>query len=126
MVSDRAATSLGLVVARGDREAVPLKPRIAAALKDLYRQLGDGCRRTDAGWGYRPIDNALLKLGSEGEEILRGFVEQTTDRLLAEHVWRSLFIRQDNGTYSEVTEPEDEEAFRHYPAWLSPRIDKVK
>ena len=118
VVADRAATSLGLVCQRHEEETDPLRPQVLAALKDLYAQLGDGCRRADAEWGYRPVGNALLKLGSEGESVLRQFMEQTTDRRLADQAWRSLYIRQDNGTFSEVTEQENEAALKQRPAWL--------
>ena len=66
VVSDRAATSLGLLIERSDREALEDRAMIAEALKSLYSQLGDGCARSDAEWGYRPVGNALLKLGADG------------------------------------------------------------
>lgn len=118
VVADRAATSLGSILERSEKEIAPLRDRIAVALRDLYVQLGDGCRRVDAEWGYRPVGNALLKLGAPGEDILREFMAQTRDRRLAEQAWRSLCIRQDNGRFSEVTEAENEEAYRQRPAWL--------
>jgi hypothetical protein len=118
VVSDRAATSLGLIIERKEPEVEPLRERMSVALRDLYAILGDGCARADADWGYRPVGNALLKLGEAGEKILRGFMYQNRDRRLAEQAWKSLYIRQDNGRYSEVTEAENDEAFRHRPAWL--------
>ncbi len=118
VVADRAATSLGLIAARGEAEIAPLRPRIVAALQQLYTQFGGGCTRADADWGYHPVGNALLKLDKDGEAVLEGFREQTKDRRLADLVWRSLWIRQDNGTFSEVTEAENEVAIRACPAWL--------
>lgn len=119
VVADRAATSLGLIAARGEAEVEPLRPRIVAALQQLYAQFGDGCTRVDADWGYRPVGNAMLKLGKDGEAVLQGFMEQTKDRRLADLAWRSLWIRQDNGTFSEVTEAENEAAMKARPAWLN-------
>ncbi|HPA19115.1 MAG TPA: HEAT repeat domain-containing protein [Verrucomicrobiae bacterium] len=118
VVSDRAATSLGLIAERKEPDVEPLRERMWVALRELYAKLGDGCARADADWGYRPIGNALLKLGEPGEKILRGFMDQDRDRRLAEQAWKSLYIRQDNGRFSEVTEAENDEAFRHRPAWL--------
>lgn len=115
VVSDRAATSLGAIAARRAKEVEPLRPRILEALEKLYAKLGTGCQRSDADWGYRPVGNALLKLGPEGEKVLQAFMEQRCDRRLAEFAWKSLWIRQDNGTFSEVTEKENEQAFRHRP-----------
>ena len=113
VVSDQAAKSLGKIVALGQQETEPLRPRISAGLRELYAKFGDGCRRTDAEWGYRPVGNALLKLGPEGEHILQAFVDQRQDRRLAFLAWKSLYIRQDNHSFSEVTEKENEEAFKH-------------
>ena len=61
VVSDQAAKSLGKIVALGQQEIEPLRPRIAAGLRELYAKFGEGCRRTDAEWGYRPVGNALIE-----------------------------------------------------------------
>jgi hypothetical protein len=117
-VSDRAATSLGVILASHLPETEPLRARIGAGLRDLYAKLGDGCPRSDADWGYRPVGNALLKLGPEGEQILQTFLDQKQDRQLALQAWKSLWIRKDTKTFSEVTEKENDVAFEHLPAWL--------
>jgi HEAT repeat protein len=117
-VSDRAATSLAMIVTTKTPEVEALRSRIAARLGELYAKLGDGCTRSDAEWGYRPVGNALLKIGPEGEQILQGFMDQQQDRQLALEAWKTLWIRQDTKTFSEVTEKENDESFRHLPAWL--------
>lgn len=118
VVSDRAATSLGMVAARNEPAIASLRDPMINALRDLYAKLGDGCERSDADWGYRPAGNALLKFGEPGERILHAFLEQKQDRRLADQAWKNLYIPQDNGRFSEVTEKENDEAFRHRPAWL--------
>ncbi len=115
VVSDRAATSLGVIATSRAKELDPLRPKILEALKNLYAKLGAGCQRADADWGYRPVGNALLKLGTDGEKVLQAFMDQRRDMRLAEFAWKSLWIRQDNGTFSEVTEKENEEAFKKRP-----------
>jgi hypothetical protein len=115
VVSDQAAKSLGLIAARQQVETAPLRPRIAAGLSQLYGKLGDHCRRADAEWGYRPVGNALLKLGADGEKILQAFIDQRQDHRLALSAWKSLYIRQDNHSFSEVSEQENEQAFEHLP-----------
>lgn len=120
VVSDRAARSLGVIVGRAQAEIEPLRPRIAAGLKSLFTKLGDGCRRVDADWGYRPVGNALLKLGPEGQKILEAFLAQRTNRRLAFLAWKTLWVRQEAGTFSEVSEKENAEAFRQLPEWARP------
>jgi len=118
VTADRAATSLAAILARKHKETSDRLPAAVKALADLYARLGDGCTRADADWGYRPVGNALLKLGEPGEAVLKQFMVQTTDRRLADQAWRSLFIRQDNGGFSEVSEADNEAAFKLRPAWL--------
>jgi hypothetical protein len=121
VVSDRAAVSLAEIVGRKEAEGPELRARFVAALKELFGRLGDGCKRADADWGYRPVGNALLAMGLEGEAVLRGFMDQTKDRRLAEFAWKTLYIRQKPNSFSEVTEKENEEAFKMRPPWLDKR-----
>jgi HEAT repeat protein len=121
VVSDRAATSLAVIITQHQSEIDPLRSAVAAELRNLYGRLGDGCRRADAEWGYRPVGDALLKLGPEGEQILKAFLAQTHDRRLALQAWKSLYIRHDSQAFSEITEKENEEAFRHLPTFLRHR-----
>ena len=89
------------------------------ALKELYGRLGEDCKRVDAEWGYRPVGNALLAMGPEGEAVLKDLMTRTRDRRLADCAWKSLYIRQKPNSFSEVTEKEDEEVFRMRPAFLN-------
>jgi 3-methyladenine DNA glycosylase AlkD len=117
VISDRAATSLAMIATRRhEKEIEPLRPRMIEALKNLYAKLGDGCARTDADWGYRPVGNALLKFGADGERVLQGFMDQRKDRRLAEQAWKSLYVRLDNGAFNETCEKENEEAMKRRPA----------
>ena len=75
-------------------------------------------RNIDHDWGYRPVGNALLAFGKKGEAILQSFIDQTTDRKLAINAWKSLYIRQKPGLFSEVTEKENAAAMRQRPLFL--------
>lgn len=119
VVSARAATSLEVVLKRGESTVSPLRPRILEALKILYAKLGDkSAGRVDADWGYRPMGNALLACGPEGESVLREFMNQSTDVKLAEISWKTLYIRQYPNSFNEVTEKENAEAMRMRPKSL--------
>ncbi|MFZ2639922.1 MAG: HEAT repeat domain-containing protein [Verrucomicrobiia bacterium] len=128
VVSDRAATSLAMIATRRhEKEIEPLRPRMIEALKDLYAKLGDGCARADADWGYRPVGNALLKFGADGERVLQEFMEQRKDRRLAEQAWKSLYVRLDNGVFNETCEKEADEAFKKMPVFSRDlRVDPAK
>lgn len=121
VVNNRAATSLGAIIARNDDAVRSLGPQVLEGLKKAYARLGDGNGRADAEWAYRPVGNALLKFGPEGEAVLRAFMEQTSDKRLAEQAWKSLYIRKETSQFSMVTEKENQEAFRRRPAILRSR-----
>jgi uncharacterized lipoprotein YddW (UPF0748 family) len=117
VVANRAATSLAALAVRRQKENEPLRPRIIEVLKALFAKCGDGCARADADWGYRAVGNALLRLKPEGEAVLQEFMDQRKDRRLAGLAWKTLHIRQDRGTFSEVTEKENDEAFKKRPVF---------
>jgi HEAT repeat protein len=119
VVSDRAATSMSIIIACKEPELASLIAPIREALRELYAKLGDRCTRADVDWGYRPVGNALLAMGPDGEADLRNFMLQTSDRHLAESAWKTLYIRQKPFSYSEITKKENDEAFKMRPAFLN-------
>ncbi|MBN2455864.1 MAG: HEAT repeat domain-containing protein [Sedimentisphaerales bacterium] len=118
MVSDTAARALGMIAARNEESINPLRPKMLAALEKLFAKLGDGCKRADAEWGYRPVGNALVAMGEEGQAILKKFMNQKEDFKLAEQAWKSLYIRQRPHPFWPVTEEENAEAFKKRPEWV--------
>jgi len=115
VVQDRAAVALGRLMFLKDPETVPMKPQVLETLAALFKKFGDGCARPDAEWGFRPVGNALLALGPEGEAALGSFMSQKTDKRLADLAWRVLWLRQKPGELCPVTEQEDKEAFAKRP-----------
>lgn len=119
VVSTRSATSLAEIIARNEPEIAPLKPEIAAALEKQFRSYGAGSKRPDADWGYRPVGNALIACGNDGTQFLQSLIDgETEDPELAIKAWKSLYIRKAPNSFSEVTEKENEEAFRRRPRVL--------
>lgn len=110
VMANEACSALG--------ENIVRTPEILAALQARYALFGDGYSEVDHDWGYRPVGNALLAYGAEGEAILQHFIDQTTDRQLAINAWKSLYIRQQPGQFSEVTEKEHAEAMKRRPSFL--------
>jgi HEAT repeat protein len=75
-----AVKTLGAVAA-----AIPADKSAAAlsALERLFRQYGDGCRRSDAAWGWRVVGGAILAFGDPGKRSLEAMRTQKQDRWLA-------------------------------------------
>jgi hypothetical protein len=97
--------------------------RALDALVDQFRQFGDGSKRPDLDWGFRPVGNAILAFGAEGGKRLQAIIDRKTDRQLAELAWQVLYIRQAADRYCTLPDAEEENAdiFRAHP-----RSDLVK
>jgi len=52
-------------------------------LSDLFREYGDGCRRSDAAFGWRVVGNAMLQFHEPGAAMLEDLRSRTEDRWLA-------------------------------------------
>ncbi len=115
---NEACVALGEAITRNDASVADLKEQIRNVLRDRFEHLGDGYTNVDSEWAFRPVGNALLAFGAEGETILQRFIDQDADRQLAINAWKSLYIRQSPGTYSEVTERQNTEAMRQRPLFL--------
>ena len=123
-VANRAATSLAKIVQRDEPGVRLLRSEILSALERLFREMGDSCKRSDREWGYRPVGEALLACGAEGELLLNKLMAQTQDRRLSELAWRVLYIREKAGenNFNIITEKEDEAAFRARPDWMKTNL----
>jgi HEAT repeat protein len=118
VVNNRAATALAEIIRRNDPAVAALRPKVLAALGKAYQRLGDGCSREDADWGYRPVGNAILAFGDEGEAVLRRFMLQRKDVRLAEQAWKSLCVRKEMARFDLVTEEENRRDFAQRPPSL--------
>ncbi|MBN2455625.1 MAG: hypothetical protein JXB29_03665 [Sedimentisphaerales bacterium] len=118
VISDKAATMLGVIAARNEDELEPLRVKMIAALDKLFAKLGSDCKRKDAEWGYRPVGNALVAMGAEGQAVLEKFMNQTKDFKLAEQAWKVLHLRQKGRGFSVYTEEEYDQAFANRPEWV--------
>lgn len=80
----------------------------------FFRQYGDGCRRSDAAWGWREVGNAILSWGDEGTKWLDAMIDDHGNRRLAENAWRVAYLRQQDG-YAPLTLEEDRKAHGRHP-----------
>ncbi len=127
VMANQACVSLGETVKRNAPASRPLRGKILSTLRKRYEGFGDNYTVADADWGYRPVGNALLAFGREGEAILQAFIDQQRDRRLAISAWKSLYIRQKPGRFSWVTEKENEEAMHRRPLFLKrPLVPRIR
>jgi len=114
-VSQRAAQVLGKKVGL-DPAAQAVRRQIVVALGALYTKLGENdCSRSDCDWGYRPVGDALLAMGQEGEDQLRTFYNQWEKPRLAEMAWLSLYMPQITNDFTVMTEEEYDAVFEKRP-----------
>jgi hypothetical protein len=99
----RAATALG-------ERATALPPafgdQVFAALRGLFETYGDGCKRSDAGWGGRVVGMALQRFGERGQKALEGWRDQRQDRWLAWAAYLVLHVPQNPHVALTFTEEE--------------------
>ncbi len=113
-VVNRAAVSLGKVLARNESELKPMRPRILEALLTAFRRHSDP-KRSDHDWGWRVVGNAILEFGDEGADALREIRDQQEDQRLAELAWRVVDLPQKTAMFSDVTVEENEAAMERRP-----------
>ncbi len=114
VVVNRAATSLGKVVARTETELKSIRPEIFDALLAAFRRHSDATL-ADHDWGWRVVGNAILEFGDEGAGALREIRDQKDDMRLAELAWRVVDLTQKTATFSDVTVEENEAAMARRP-----------
>jgi HEAT repeat protein len=84
-------------------------------LLTLFKKYGDGCSRSDADWGWRPVGNSILCFGDVGRAELQKIIDEDQDQRLAELAWRVVYLRQRVMSYCPSTEAEDALAHLHRP-----------
>jgi HEAT repeats len=113
-VTNRAAASLGKLVALKQAETGPLRPKILAALTAAFEKHSDA-KRADADWGWRPVGNAMLECGEEGAAALRRIRDQRADARLAGLAWQVVDLPQRSHAFSVVSPEENEAAMKRRP-----------
>ncbi len=141
IIQDRAATSLAvalvpastvkprlglessikiLAAPNGPLTSFPLnaaQERGLRALVGTFQRFGDGSKRKDWEWGFRPVGNAILAFGAEGGRRLQAMIDQKTDRQLADRAWQVLNIREGMENFCLVPGADEMNAqiYRTYP-----------
>jgi len=91
-----------------------MKQRVFDKLMLRYQEFGDGCKRTDYDWGWRPIGE-VIRDGFETQgktamlDILNG--ENTQ---LAQLTWR-VFFQPNDDQWHPIAREDMERRYRFYP-----------
>lgn len=104
-VQGRAATDMASLL-RADLLTVEQAEAAYATLRQRFREYGDGCTRSDSGWGWRPVGMALLACGDRGRKALEAFRDQRQDVWLAWAAYEVLHIPQAPSTHILCDEAE--------------------
>lgn len=109
-----------LATPTGTLASFPLSPaqeRGLGALVKTFQRFGDGSKRIDLEWGFRPVGNAILAFGAEGGRRLQAMIDQKADRQLADRAWQVLNVRQGMENFIPVPGADEENAkiYRTYP-----------
>lgn len=71
------------------------KQTILKILSTLFSNYGDGCKSSDAAFGWRPIGNTMVALNPYGKLELEKFLNQKNDKWLAWLAYEVLYLKQD-------------------------------
>ena len=99
---DDPATTVQLEAARGLGVLAPSMSssnatRSLALLFRLFGEYGDGCKRTDAAWGWRVVGNAIAAFGEQGRQRLEALRTQGNDKWIAWAAYQVLYVPQLDG-----------------------------
>lgn len=109
-VQSRAAKTLIGMVPKMTPE---MKQRVFDKLLASYKEFGDGCKRTDADWGWRPIGEALCDgFGAQGKEALLSILNGSSSEL-AKLTWMVLF--QPDEEWILIRQADMERRYRFHP-----------
>lgn len=86
-----------------------------AALSKAFSRFTSSYDAIDRDWGFRSVGNAMLAFGPEGEAALAVHMK-STDAVLARRAFEVLHLRQRPTSFSEVSEAENDAAFKLLPA----------
>lgn len=105
-----AATLMGMM----SKLPAETKQRVFDKLMLRYQEFGEGCKRTDHDWGWRPIGEALRDgFGAQGKiallELLNG---KSTE--LAKLTWR-VFFQPNDDQWHPILREDMERRYRFYP-----------
>ncbi|MEX1232169.1 MAG: HEAT repeat domain-containing protein [Planctomycetaceae bacterium] len=117
-VQVRAAVSYTAMHARLEDDD-PARAEALALAIGFFKQYGDDGERTDRGWGWRILGNAILLFGPAGKSALEEVMSHVDDRALSERAWKILYLKQGDQFY-HITPEEDAAAHEKHP-WLKPR-----
>ena len=114
-VRNRAAIALRTGFQSHSRWVSRRQRAAVAALTKCFGQFAQAGQRPDADWSFRPVGNSLLALGPRGREALQGFMDQRSDKRLADFAWRILHVPQTGWRYVRCTEAEAAKGYRLHP-----------
>jgi len=111
LVADEPSVTVQLHLAYGLgylQESVDVAERREALdrLVRLFREYGDGSRRSDAAYGWRLVGNALHQFGPAGDEALEGMRAQREDKWLAWLAYEVLYMPQRSAKIELISEAE--------------------
>lgn len=116
-----AAYSLSRQQATESESLTEEQAGVVQKLKEMFALYGDGDDRADAAWAWRPIGEALVRMGPVGIRTVESFMNQKEDRSLAEHAWHVLYVQQDPYQHVIKTTDELEAGYRKYPSLFGPK-----
>ncbi len=114
-VRSAAAVTLSTMYQSTSRWLGPQAWSVFGALSERFLRYGEKYKGDDREWGWRPLGEALERLGPRGEEVLRRALAQPADPTLADHAWNVLYVKASPSTFLIISDEEVEASLQEHP-----------
>lgn len=115
VVRSMAVLQVGSQYRTGTRWVGPEHLDMVRKLTAMFAAYGDNSTSPDASWGWRCVGEALSKLGPRGEQALRQFLTQRSDKALADCAWDVLFVTLNPYKFVKTTPEEAHRGYLEHP-----------
>jgi len=113
-VRNMAALKLSTLIRADSGKYGDFWHKVFAKLRSKFATYNDKYNGSDSDWGWRCFGEALERMGSDGIETLTEFLNQKNDKLLADHAWRILYVKQSGNKFIPITPQEAEKGYEQY------------
>ncbi|MBT3378765.1 MAG: HEAT repeat domain-containing protein [Lentisphaerae bacterium] len=126
-VRNMAALKLSGFLQTSTRWVGPEALQLYRELSKQFRKYGESSQLNDADWGWRCVGEALARMGTRGQGVLRECLAQTEDSQLAERAWDVLHVELSAYKFLKTDPAEAMKGYRAHPRFrkAAPPVPKA-
>jgi hypothetical protein len=114
-VRSMSAIAISTLAKSNTRWVGSFQHEVTDKLRAKFLNYNKNYKGKDADWGWRPVGDALKNCGPRGVESLKKILAETNDKLLADHAWQVIYIKQDGRHFFTETMAEINDDYGYHP-----------